>query len=616
MWIVAVLATLGCAKAPPPQPPAPAPAASVEPADSSASAPTLDDLRRRLVSSRDNDARVGAIDDIAKAGSQAKAAIDDLVKATADSNERVRWHAARAIGLIGEEAIASIPTLVKLLADKDPIVVAQAAAAIGAIRADDERTATPEKDVAIYAAAVKPLSETAFHPDARARRAALRALQSMPLTVEQIAPLFDKQLADADPSVVLPALHTLADMGDDAVPVLVESLKEPKARYWAAVALAEIGPDAAPATEPLTALVANGEPEERLQAILTLAAIGDRATPAVPAIIKALESDDSSLRFAAAFALGQMRAAAADKPLEKTAADPDPFLAAVASWARARIHPDDNALRDEAVKRLRAGLTSDRAKVRVASASGLSDLAASLDQPAKRQLADQFATLLADADPAVGTSAGAALIRLGADAVDTLRRTLAAPTARNAALEILAAIGPPAKPAAADMIALLADPDEQTQSDAAVALAALGADAAKAVPALDKILADESAPAGSRYAAAYALGRIGAPAQAAIGTLRRLIAAEDELLATVAVWAALKVVPQDKSLVEAAMPKLRKALRGDRDLARLEAAVALGDIGPGAESAIPLLELVEEDDPIKAVRAAAAEALTKIRGGR
>jgi len=40
----------------------------------------------------------------------------------------------------------------------------------------------------------------------------------------------------------------------------------------------------------------------------------------------------------------------------------------------------------------------------------------------------------------------------------------------------------------------------------------------------------------------------------------------------------------------------------------------LGEIGPAAAGAIPILELVEEDDPIKAVPAAAAEALAKIQG--
>jgi HEAT repeat protein len=95
--------------------------------------------------------------------------------------------------------------------------------------------------------------------------------------------------------------------------------------------------------------------------------------------------------------------------------------------------------------------------------------------------------------------------------------------------------------------------------------------------------------------------------------LRELAGSEDELMATVATWAGLKIKPDDASQFEAAIPMLRRALRGDREMVRLEAAVALGDIGPAAASAIPLLELVSEEDSVKQVREAAAAALAKIR---
>ena len=44
--------------------------------------------------------------------------------------------------------------------------------------------------------------------------------------------------------------------------------------------------------------------------------------------------------------------------------------------------------------------------------------------------------------------------------------------------------------------------------------------------------------------------------------------------------------------------------------------MALGDIGPAAASAIPLLELVSEEDSVKQVREAAAAALAKIKPAR
>jgi HEAT repeat protein len=573
----------------------------------------LETLRQSLAAAPDKEARVVVIDDIAALGQRAKAALADLLKWTADDDVRTRWHAARAIGLIGEDALSAMPTLVKLLADSDPIVATQAAAAIGLIREDDGRQTLPAADAQVYANAIDPLVKSTTHPDPRVRRAAVRTLRLLTPSVEQLAPLLSKQLADVDPSVVMPALHTLADMDDDAVPFLIEALGQPKSRYWATIALSEIGPEAAPAVAPLTRLAAEGEIEERLQAILALAAIGPPAASASPALVKALESEEDTLRSAAAFALGSVRATDADAALANAARDDDAFLGEVVCWARARIHPDDKALVDEAVKRLRAGLHGERSNERTAAASGLSDLAETLDEPTRRELAGEFADLLSDPEPAVGLSGGAALIRLGASAVDTLRGRLSDPALRGRALEILGAIGPAAKPALDDMIKALSDTDPGTRGDAAVAIAALGPDAAAAVPVLEKMLVDDDAPPAARYPAAYALGRIGPAAQPALEQLRALSRSTDDVLATVAVWAAIKIAPQDAALLEQAIPALRKAVRADREIVRLEAAVALGDIGPAAASAIPILELVSEEDSTKAVRAAAAAALAKIK---
>jgi HEAT repeat protein len=589
--------------------PAQAPAA-----DAAESAPTIADLVSRLAGVSDSGERVLVVDQIGAIGQNALPALDALVKTLGDEDPRVRWHAARAIGLIGEDARLALPKLVGLLADADPIVVTQAAAAIALIREDDGRATIPEADAASYQATVEPLLKTVVHPDARARRAAMRALARVVGSFSEMAPLLTERLADADPAVVIAAMHTLADMDDDAVPFLVEAVKNPKSRYWAEVALAEIGPEAAAAVGPLAKLAAEGEVEERLQAILTLAAIGEGAKAAVPTLVQAIESGDASLRLPAAFALGQTKAKEADECLSRLTAADDPLLAALASWARARINPADEAVVAEAVDRLRKQLASGDPEARSGAVSGLSDLSSGLPAELREELAGDFLGLLADAEPRVGTAAGAALIRLGAPAVGKLRDKIADPTLRLAVMEILSAIGQAAKPALDDLVKAIAEPDPQVRGDAAVAIAAIGADAAAAVPALRKLLEDESVPAAARYPAAFALGRIGPAAAAAEPALRQLASSPDEMMATVAVWAALKIKPDDKSLFESAIPLLRRALRGDREMARLEAAVALGDIGPAAQSAIPILELVAEDDSAKPVRAAAAAALAKIRG--
>jgi len=288
-----------------------APAVVAEEPRAGGEAPTIAALLQKLAAAGGSDDRVLVIDEIGAVGQNARPALDALVGAFADAEPRVRWHAARAVGLIGEDALSALPKLVSLLGDSDPLVVTQAAAAIARMRGDDGRPRIPDADAAAYAAAVDPLAQTAVHPDPRARRAAVRALRALSPSLAAMAPIVSKHLADADPTVVIGALHTLADMGDDAVPFLMEAMKDPKSRYWAEVALAEIGAEAAPATETLATAVAEGETEERLQAILTLAAIGDKAAGAAPAIVKALESGDPALVFPASYALCRIKVAGA-----------------------------------------------------------------------------------------------------------------------------------------------------------------------------------------------------------------------------------------------------------------------------------------------------------------
>lgn len=618
-WLVT-----GCS--PPPPPPAPpAPPAAVAPATpattapqpadepATASVPDLAALRRTLAETDDGRIRVLTIDEIAQLGGAADAALPELIAATRDADPRPRWHAARAIGLIGSEASSALPRLVELLADTDPVVVTQAAAAIALIR-EDELAGIDDADAARYAAVVEPLVMTAVHPDPRARRAALRALGVLAPEPGAYLQLYSRQLAEADPSVVMPALHTIADMEDKAVPALVTALSDPDSRYWATVVLAEIGAEAAPAVDALATVAAEGEFHERLQAIVALAEIGPAAAAAAPVLIAALEGDEPTLRFAAAFALGKSRAKAADAALEKAAAADDQLLGEIAAWARAEIRPDDEACVTEALRRLRGGLTNADPEIRKAAVSGLSDIAASSDQAVRRELAGDFVGLLTDADPGVGTSAGAALVRLGGDAVAAVEPLLAKPATRLAAAEVLAAVGKAAKPALPALVAALADPDENFASDAALVIAAIGPEAESAVPDLQKRLADDT-PAEVRYAAAFALGSLGPAAKPAAARLAELAQTEDPLLATVAVWAALKIEPGETALFDRAIPLLRRALASEREIVRLEAAVSLGEIGPAAKTAIPMLELVAEDDPAKAVRAAAAAAVKRVRGG-
>ncbi|NDH94292.1 MAG: HEAT repeat domain-containing protein [Planctomycetia bacterium] len=86
------------------------------------------------------------------------------------------------------------------------------------------------------------------------------------------------------------------------------------------------------------------------------------------------------------------------------------------------------------------------------------------------------------------------------------------------------------------------------------------------------------------------------------------------MLSTVAIWAALQIEPENQKRFERAIPLLTAALEAESQTVRLEAAIALGDLGNKAETAVPALELLAEDDPIRSIRDAARQSLGKIRG--
>lgn len=601
----------------PPQ--AAAPAASLPVSGTGKSLPKL---REELAASTNPDATLELLDTIGRRRGAAREALPDLVSLTTASDPRIRWHAARSIGLIGEDAIAEIPTLLKLLQDADPVVATQAAAAIGHIREDDNRDELPKKDAETYDDAVTQLIATLVHNDPRVRRACLRALRQLDPDPEQVMPVVDGVFAGNDPAVILPALNSIADMGGAAVPFLVERLKRPQGRYWASVALTEIGPAAAAAVPALVEALAESPPEEQLQEMLALAAIGEPAGEAADSLIALYAEGEPSLRGVVLYALGKLKVAKADPLLTEVVATESDQLAATAAWARAKLDPANEALVDDAVERLLKQCDSTEEFARAAAVSALSDLAKEMDGESREVLAQQFGQLLKDPSDRVHNTAAAALIRLGGDATTTATERLTDPVTELPALRILAAIGSPADDAVGPVAERLSADSPELVTEAILALAAMGPAAASTVDQLLPLLADVAAESaddqslGVRYAAAYCLGQIGAPAaKPALERLAELAESDDQMLSTVAIWASFQIEPENQERFKQAVPKLTMALQADSQTVRLEAAIALGDLGSRAKDAEPALELLAEDDPIRNIRDAARQALRKIRGG-
>ena len=580
---------------------------------------SLASLRKELAASTNPDATISLTDDIGRMRGQGKAALSELVGLTANADPRIRWHAARAIGLVGEDATSAIPTLLTLLQDADPVVATQAAAAIGHIRVDDSRSDLPEDVAELYDDAVTQLLAMLVHSDPRVRRASLRSLRELDPDPEALMPVADAIFAGSDPSVILPALHSIADMGGEAVPFLAERLKRPQGRYWASVALTEIGPAAAAATPALIEALEASPPEDQLQEILALAAIGEGAQAAGDALLKLYAEGDEALRGPLLYALGQLKIIAAEPLLAETVAAGEPSLAATAAWARANITPNDEKLVADAVARLIKQTTaSEQEFERAAAVSGMSDLAVDMEPEQQREVGQHFGFLLDDSSDRVHHAAGAALVRLGGQAVPAVIERLADPVHQLNALEIIAAIGPPAAPAVDAIMPLLEAKDPDVVTEAVLALAAIGPKSGPAVSRLISLLDQTQQPEGGAalgYAIIYGLGRIGPPdAKPALDALSSRSKSADAMEATMAIWASLQIDPDNSERFADAVPLLASGLESESQTVRLEAAVALGDLGHKAAAAGPALELVAEDDPIADIRSAARHALAKIGG--
>jgi len=148
-------------------------------------------------------------------------------------------------------------------------------------------------------------------------RASLRlagVLVSLPLAAacgqsseRRTANLID-DLRSPDAAAVDRAVRQLVEMGEPAVPALIEALKDPEARVRnaAASALWGLGPKARSAVPTLAAALADSDDGVRLGAVMALESVGPDAAAAVPALSRAVRDRDGNVRLWAAKALAKI----------------------------------------------------------------------------------------------------------------------------------------------------------------------------------------------------------------------------------------------------------------------------------------------------------------------
>lgn len=534
--------------------------------------------------------RQAAADALADLGPDGREGVPALITALSSSEGDLRWRSARALGVIGDPQ--AVKALCTATGDAEAMVRAQAIFALARLKSNDE-------------AAVQSVVSHLSDPDAQVRRAAVRALRLIEAPRATITPLIVKLLDDAEPTVAMRALSSIADGGVEVIPALTAALAQRDARYWACLALGEMGPQARAAAAGLIKALEDDRPEVRLQAALALGEIGPDAKPGVEAISKLVEDPFPSVRAAAVFALGRIGDPAAAASLAAAENSTEPIIKMLAIWGLAKLYPSDQGRIAKAIGLLVEALGDKNRETSQLAAKALEDL-----RPGAELLKPLVDKLILT-KPETAERVLAAYAPLAGGAVPHAIEGLKDPQRRVRSLQILGRIGPESAPAVAALVEVLQAGDAATKTEALYTLGAIGPGAAAAVPTIANQIGDSDPRVVQ--AAAIALGKIGPAAKEAVPVLATLNPSKDELLRLLSVWAILKIGPPSEALTRAALPILSGALKSEREFVRIEAATTLGELGRGAAPALPALEAAGNDSSA-AVRSAAASAATKIKG--
>jgi HEAT repeat protein len=453
------------------------------------------------------------------------------------------------------------------------------------------------------AEAVPALAELLKDDSATVRRRAVQALLAIRPGPKVMLPLFIQLMEDSDPGVRMRILNATAEAGEAAVPGLINALKNEKTAYWACIVLHEIGPNAKEAVPALVEKLKDPRPDIRREAVLALGAINEAALPVLPQIAAVLDDKDTDPRTAATFVLGELKQIPADAEakIRKNAKSDDRFLSTVSLWTLARIHPEDKELRRQTTEQLFERLKDTDPHVGSMAARALASL-----PPAPEITLPLWEKSMKNADAATLRNALDALATLGAPAVPRLIEFLDRKEIRVNAIFILGQIGPEAAPAIGALSKLIADDDRNVATEAVLALGKIGPAAKAAVPALIESLQKENCP--NAHAVIFTLGKIGPDAAAAEPLILKAMLGEDHSLASIGAWALTQLHPGSKEHVAKAVHVLVICLSDPLPDTRKAAAEALGKLGVGAKDAVPDLEKAAKDHN-QAVRDAAVEAL-------
>jgi len=550
----------------------------------------------------DNSAQVRALAANGLGRIGARDSAGEIIQRLNDESPEVRAAAARALAQIGPAAKGGADQLVKMLGgDNSNSVRASAAAALGSI---DVRTPR----------VLNGLARAGFGKDEATARMAVEALMKLKPDPNKTTGLMIRLLAEAKPAVATQAMQALADIGEPAVPALIQAIQDEHAQYWVVLVLSAIGPSAQAAVPALTRALDAASVDVRLEILLALAKIGAGSAPALTKIVPNLSDENEGIRYAATFAVASIGAkdAAAKAALERNYATGDEFLRMLSAWALARMNPRSPPHGLRAIRSLASALTSDDPRTQQAAAMALAEL--DLGPASIPQLLPKLGQAFESPDQVVRANAveGLATILERLPPSPVLNTALGSPQLRELAIAVAQRLGPKAKGSVPALAKALTDSRSTIRRDTALTLAAIGPSAEAATESLIAVLADGDTEV--RRAAAYALGSIGSGASAARQPLLEILASSDASVKPVAAWALVGIAPRDETVTKQATPQLIESLKADRAVERLAAAHALGSLGRPTVGALSALKYASQD-PDSRVRKAAQESIRAITAG-
>jgi HEAT repeat protein len=438
--------------------------------------PELEEAQKRA----DGFAEYAIRDAIVAAGGDATKLIAAVVRDTkAPLDARLR--AISSLRYSSSPSVAAITTLTDALKDSEPGIRAAAADAIGSLSAD-------------VSSAIPTL---------------LALLED-----EEV----EKAAAQNAPGAILPLIpYVLGKIGKDAAPGLAEVLKDqkqkPLTRYYAAVALGNMGAKAKVARPVLEGCLNDKYLVVAIESAGAYAQVGGDTAKALPIVRQGLRHDSS-------------------------------FVIGVATSAAERM----SVRGKDAVPDLLPLLEHKDREVRIGAAHALSNMG-----PSAKTAVPAMAKLLKSSSRERFQIA-TALARFGPDAkeavpalIECLNDEEIGKVFPDPVLGALAKIGPDAKDAVPALLGLLKKPMASFQRDDMLVLAAIGPDAKDAIPQLIRYLQDDSPY--NRAGAARALGGIGAAAKDAAPHLTKLLGDENRRVRVWATFALARITDESKNRV-------------------------------------------------------------------